>query len=155
MAKRSVCAGGLFRDGAHLPLEDLLRLLFGDLDAQIPEGLHDLLSIDATCDIQKRERGGREKERSEPQNSRYAEGASRKPTARLLTVILFVQALKDQPQFLLVVLEVVDKFFKVQLPIQILISSFYDFLQGGKKKTDKKINLWLVSSLLLFRGKEA
>lgn len=34
----------------HSPLKNLLRLLFRDLDTQVPQGLHDLLSIDSSCD---------------------------------------------------------------------------------------------------------
>lgn len=54
---KCLCKRQLF---IYLPLEDFLCLLFGDLDAQIAEGLHDLLSVDATCKIQTR---GKEKVR--------------------------------------------------------------------------------------------
>lgn len=69
-------------------------------------------------------------------------GPAENQPAGLLTVILLVQALEDQPQLLLVVLQVMNEFFKVQLAIQILISSFYDFLQkGGGERKKYKNNL--------------
>lgn len=45
-----------------------------------------------------------------------------------LTVIFLVQTLEDEPQLLFVVLEVMNKLLKVQLPIQVLITSFDNFL---------------------------
>lgn len=45
-----------------------------------------------------------------------------------LTIILFIQALEDQPQFFLMILEIMNKLLKVQLPIQVLVSSFHNFL---------------------------
>lgn len=35
--------------GEHSPLEDFFCLLLGDLDAQVPQGLHDLLGVDSPC----------------------------------------------------------------------------------------------------------
>lgn len=46
-----------------------------------------------------------------------------------LTIILFVQTFEHQPQFLLVVLEVMDELFKVQLPIQVFVTSLHNFLE--------------------------
>lgn len=50
-----------------------------------------------------------------------------------LTIILLIQALEDQPQFFLMILEIVNKLLEVQLPIQVLVSSFYNFLFGRYK----------------------
>lgn len=104
------------------PLENFLCLLFGDLDPQVPQGLHDLLSVDPSCN-----------------NTR---GSSRGPSARKrpktrgshgpLTVILLVQTLEHQPQLLLMILQIMDKFFKVQLPIEVFISSLHNFLQNRR-----------------------
>lgn len=49
--------------------------------------------------------------------------------ANILTIVLFVKALEDQPQFLLMVPQVVHKLLKVQLTIQVFVSSLDDFLK--------------------------
>lgn len=46
-----------------------------------------------------------------------------------LTVILLVETFKDQPKLLLVVPQVMHKLLKVQLTIQVFISSFHNFLK--------------------------
>jgi hypothetical protein len=104
----------------HSPLENLFCLLFRDLNAQVPQGLHDLLCIDPSCNNKGREQGP----------------ACERPKATALqaklTIILFVQTLKHQPQFLLMVLKVMDKFLKVQLPIEVLVASLHNFLKKQK-----------------------
>lgn len=46
----------------------------------------------------------------------------------VLTIILFIQALEDQSQLLLMILKIVNKFLKIQLSIQVLVSSLHNFL---------------------------
>lgn len=57
-------------------LENFFCLLLRYLDSQVPQGLHDLLSINSS-------------------------------------IVLFIQTLEYQPQFLLMILEIMDKLFKV------------------------------------------
>lgn len=47
-----------------------------------------------------------------------------------LTIVLLVQTLEHQPQLLLMVLKVVHKLFKVQLPIEVLVTSLNNFLKN-------------------------
>lgn len=50
-----------------------------------------------------------------------------------LTIIFLVQTFEHQPQFLLMVLEVMDELFKVQLPIQVFVTSLHNFLEDKSK----------------------
>lgn len=109
----------------HSPLENFFCLLFRYLDSQVPQGLHDLLSIDSSCNDRGRELGARPTENPRP-------GLPLAPEATL-TIVLFVQTLEHQPQFLLVILEIMDKLFKVQLPIKVFITSLYNFLENKSK----------------------
>ena len=86
-------------------LENLFCLLFRYLDSQVPQGLHDLLSIDSSCNNRGCELGARPTANPRP-------GLPLAPEATL-TIVLFVQTLEHQPQFLLVILEIMDELFKV------------------------------------------
>lgn len=57
---------------------------------------------------------------------------SRGTTAKL-TIVLFVQTLEHQPQFFLMILEVMYKLFKVQLPIKVLVTCLHNFLENQSK----------------------
>jgi hypothetical protein len=50
------------------------------------------------------------------------------------TIVLSVQAFEDQPELLLVVSQIVDKLFEVQLAVQVLISRFNYFLSENKER---------------------
>lgn len=50
-----------------------------------------------------------------------------------LTIILFVQTLEHQSQFFLMILEVMYKLFKVQLPIKVLVTRLHNFLENQNK----------------------
>lgn len=54
---------------------------------------------------------------------------SRRPRVCVLTIVLLVQALEDQPQFLLVVPEIMNKLLKVQLSVQVFVSCLQYFLE--------------------------
>lgn len=56
----------------------------------------------------------------------------------VLTIILLIQTLEDQSQLLFMILEIVNKFLKIQLSIQVLVSSLHNFLF---KKTIKACQL--------------
>lgn len=90
----------------HSPLEDFLCLLLRYLDPQVPQGLHDLLGVDPPWNNK-----GREPVASLAQRPRTA-GQLLAP-GTMLTIILFVQTLEHQPQFLLVILEIMDELFEV------------------------------------------
>lgn len=50
-----------------------------------------------------------------------------------LTIILFIQTLEHQSQFFLMILEVMYKLFKVQLPIKVLVTCLHNFLENQSK----------------------
>lgn len=56
-------------------------------------------------------------------------GRASRGSGHSLTIVLLVQTLKHQSQLLLVVLEVMDKLLKVQLPVKVLVASLHDFLE--------------------------
>lgn len=89
----------------HSPLENFFCLLFRYLDSQVPQGLHDLLSIDSSCNNRGCELGARPTENPRPDLLLAPEAT--------LTIVLFVQTLEHQPQFLLMILEIMDELFKV------------------------------------------
>lgn len=53
---------------------------------------------------------------------------------KVFTVILLIQTLEDQSQLLFVILEIVNKFLKIQLSIQVLVSSLHNFLFRKQSK---------------------
>lgn len=53
---------------------------------------------------------------------------------KMFTIILLIQTLEDQPQFLFMILEIMNKFLKIQLPIQVLVSSLHNFLFRKQSK---------------------
>lgn len=56
----------------------------------------------------------------------------------ILTIVLLVQTLEDQPQLLLVVPEVMDKLCKVQLTVQVFVPSLQDLLKQ-KDEQDRQL----------------
>lgn len=66
---------------------------------------------------------------------------------KALTIVLLVQTLEDQSQFLLVVLEIVNKLLKIQLSIQVLVSSLHNFL--FRRQKPKTISSFVCSDLPL------
>lgn len=47
---------------------------------------------------------------------------------KVFTIILLIQTLEDQSQLLFMILEIVNKLLKIQLSIQVLVSSLHNFL---------------------------
>ena len=90
----------------YSPLEDFLCLLLRYLDPQVPQGLHDLLGVDPPWNNK-----GYEPVASLAQRPRTARQL--RVPGTMLTIILFVQTLEHQPQFLLVILEIMDELFEV------------------------------------------
>lgn len=54
---------------------------------------------------------------------------------KVFTIILLIQTLEDQSQLLFMILEIVNKFLKIQLSIQVLVSSLHNFLFRKQSKT--------------------
>lgn len=54
---------------------------------------------------------------------------------KVFTIILLIQTLEDQSQLLFMILEIVNEFLKIQLSIQVLISSLHNFLFTKQRKT--------------------
>lgn len=61
---------------------------------------------------------------------------------QILTVVLLVQTLEDQPQLLLVVPEVVDKLLEVQLPVQVFVPGLQDLLKHRDEQERRLRGLW-------------
>lgn len=53
---------------------------------------------------------------------------------KVFTIILLIQTLEDQSQLLFMILEIVNEFLKIQLSIQVLISSLHNFLFRKQRK---------------------
>lgn len=54
---------------------------------------------------------------------------------KVFTIILFIQTLENQSQLLFMVLEIVNKFLKIQLSIQVFVSSLHNFLFRKQPRT--------------------
>lgn len=54
---------------------------------------------------------------------------------KVVTIILFIQTLENQSQLLFMVLEIVNKFLKIQLSIQVFVSSLHNFLFRKQPRT--------------------